>query len=102
MPSNNTENIAKNYKSNQVLGNKHDNIFGYKVKIIGFDESGLKKKANVINEPYGKNKYSPMVEKCDYVFLDIGKYLKKEKKKESSLFTEYERKIEEIIKKELN
>lgn len=101
LPNNNTKNIANIYNEKGILGNKHSNILGYKVKIIGSNENALIKNSNVINKPYNQNEYSPMVSKCDYVVLDINKYFEKEKKENTGLFNEYEIKIEQIIRKKL-
>lgn len=102
IPGNNTRDIAENYNRKKVLGNKHENILGYKIKIIGFDEKILKKKADIINESYGKKEYSPMLEKCDYVFLNIDKYLKNEKVEGTRLFSQYDKKIEQAILDEIS
>lgn len=102
LPNNNTKNIANIYKEKGIFGSKHSNILGYKVKIIGSNEDALIKKTNIVDEPYNKNEYSPMASKCEYVFLDINKYFEKEKRENTRLFNEYEKKIEQTIIKEIN
>lgn len=102
MPDNHVKGIVKNYKNNHVLGNEYNNIFAYKVKIVGFDKETLIKKTDIINEPYKINEYSPMAEKCEYIFLDMGNSLIKEGVRNSSLFVGYETKIENLIEERLN
>lgn len=99
---NNTRHMAKNYTKNSILGNKHDNILGYKVKIIGFDEEDLKKKARAIDTSYMKDIYSPMVSKCEYTMLNVKKYFEKEKLNNTGLFDDYEKRIESAIEEEFN
>lgn len=102
MPNNNTRNIIKNFSKERKLGNIYDNIFGYKVKIIGYDKDALIEKTNTINKAYGVSEYSPMVVKCDYIdLMNVGRYLEKSRAYNPPIFIEYVTKIEDLIKKQM-
>lgn len=102
IPSNSTKNMIDNYENKKILGNAHDNIFGYVVTIVGNNNSILKKKVDLINRAYKNDKYSPMVRKANYISVDLDKYLIKARNKSVPMFDDYNKVIEEMIKEKLN
>ncbi|MCQ4924826.1 hypothetical protein NE686_17120 [Tissierella carlieri] len=77
LKGNTTHTIKETFINTKELGYSHFNRVGYTVRVIGSDKEFLEKKIGILNKPYhGNNEYSPLVDPCSYIPVDVNKYLK--------------------------